>query len=151
MNRKPEIPEPTKAKMDELIALSSEAFQAGDLMKSHEIALQAWDLIPEPKEMWDYYPQSLSRTFVEDFIAFGDKEGVQKWVATMAVMFDDPNHEDLEVLSMETNAMFSFKDFDRAYYVVARILEIYGEGVFQGDRREWLTFYQQERAKRNEQ
>ncbi|MDO5528046.1 MAG: hypothetical protein Q4F71_01465 [Paracoccus sp. (in: a-proteobacteria)] len=150
MERKPEIPEPTRSEIEALISASREAFDAGDLQKSHQIGLQAWDLIPEPKAQWDYYPQSLSKTFVEDSAELGDAESTHKWVEIMAEMYDDPNHEDHYVLTAEAEAMEMLGDRERFHYVVGRILELYGEAGFEGEQREWLESYRADEASRNE-
>ncbi|MDO5612460.1 MAG: hypothetical protein Q4G14_04345 [Paracoccus sp. (in: a-proteobacteria)] len=150
MNRKPEIPEPIKSKIDEILAASSDAFREGDLRKSHEIALMAWDLIPEPKERWDYYPQSLSRSFVEDYINFRDEAAATKWVEITAIMFNDPNHEDLEVLTIEAEVTSSFGNTERLLYIINRIVEIYGEQPLRApERQKWLKIYQSEKGKFN--
>lgn len=148
MSRKSQIDPKTKDDIDELLAQSAEKFKQGDLKGSLEIGIRAWNLIPEPKNKWDYYPQSLSRGFVEDFTELGDKENVQKWIAIMADMYDDPNHEDHLVLMTEGEAMYKLGDLDRAYYMFDRIHEIYGRKGFAGDQLEYLEFYLKERAAR---
>ncbi len=119
MTRKPEIDLKTKDEIDVLLAESAREFKSGALRTSLEIGIRAWNLIPEPKNKWDYYPQSLSHSFVEDFAELGDKENTKKWIAIMAKMYDDPNHEDHLVLMTEGEAMYKLGDLDRAYYVFA--------------------------------
>ncbi len=149
MNRKPEIDDGIRQAIDQLLARSAEKFQSGDLLGAVEFGIQAWDLIPEPKSSWDYYPQSLSRTFVEDFAKLGDKENVRKWIAILAEMYGDPNHEDHLVLTTEADAMIALGDHDRAYYVVDRIFEIYGDKSFRDKNSPLLKFYMTEKAKRD--
>jgi hypothetical protein len=42
-------------------------------------AQEAWDLIPVPKNKWDYYPQSLSSGFVEDYTELRDVDATRKY------------------------------------------------------------------------
>ncbi|MBA4775059.1 MAG: hypothetical protein H2044_05315 [Rhizobiales bacterium] len=141
MTRKPEIEASLKAQIDKLLDLSGQKFQDGDLAGSVELGLQAWALIPEPKEKWDYYPQSLSAGFVQDYVDLGDKDNASKWIEVMAKMYDDPNHEDHLVLMTEGEAMYKLGDRERAYYVFGRIFEIYGQKGFAGDQKQYLDFY----------
>jgi hypothetical protein len=150
MNRKKQIEHAIRERIDELLETSGKKFSSGDLKGSLDIALQAWNLIPEPKSEWDYYPQSLSAGFVQDFADLGDKENVSKWSQIMADMYDDPNHEDHQVLMTEGEAMYKLGDRDRAYYVFGRIYEIYGQKGFAGTQSTYLDFYRKEKAARGE-
>ena len=150
MNRKKQIEPTIRKRIDELLEASGEKFSSGDLRGSLDIALQAWDLIPEPKSDWDYYPQSLSAGFVQDFADLGDKESVSKWSQIMADMYGDPNHEDQLVLMTEGEAMYKLGDKDRAYYIFGRIYEIYGQSGFSGDQSVYFEFYRKEKAARGE-
>lgn len=150
MNRKKQIDPAIRKQIDELLEASGKKFSSGDLQGSLDIALQAWDLIPEPKADWDYYPQSLSAGFVQDFADLGDKANVAKWSQIMAEMYGDTNHEDQLVLMTEGEAMYKLGDKDRAYYVFGRIHELYGRKGFAGDQSTYLEFYLKEKASRGE-
>jgi hypothetical protein len=146
--RKPEISTDTRALIDELLEQSRQQFSSGDLHASLRTALQAWELIPEPKEKWDYYPQSLSSGFVIDFADLGDKESCLRWIETMALMYDDPNREDHQVLMQEGEAMYKLGDADRAFWAFSRIEEVYGRKGFAGEQKAYLKYLDQERARR---
>ncbi|GEM_PF-1703884 len=150
MNRKKQIEPAIRARIDELLEASGKKFSSGDLKGSLDIALQAWDLIPASKADWDYYPQSLSAGFVQDFADLGDKDNVFKWSQIMAEMYDDPDHKDHLVLMTEGEAMYKLGNTDRAYYVFGRIYEIYGQKGFAGDQTAYLEFYRKEKAARGE-
>jgi hypothetical protein len=62
------------------------------LQGSLAVAQKAWDLIPNPKNKWDYYPQSLSSGFVEDYTELRDVDAMRKWIAVTYEMYDDPSH-----------------------------------------------------------
>lgn len=145
--RKPEIPKDIRVHIDKLLEQSGQQFSSGDLQASLRTALQAWELIPDPKENWDYYPQSLSSGFVIDFADLGDKEGCLRWIETMALMYGDPNREDHQVLMQEGEAMYKLGDIDRAFRAFSRIKEIYGRKGFAGHQKAYLEFLDRERAR----
>lgn len=148
--RKPEIDTEIREKIDLILNESGKKFSDGDLTGSLNLALDAWNMIPDPKNQWDYYPQSLSRGFVEDYAELNDIQNVKKWIEIMAAMYDDPNHEDHLVLMTEAEAMYKLGAMDRAYYVFGRIYEIYGNKGFAGEQKRYLDFYLKERANRGE-
>ncbi|CAD7739296.1 hypothetical protein LMG31886_29090 [Xanthomonas hydrangeae] len=135
-----------KAEIDHLLELSAQQFRDGAVAASLELGLQAWALIPEPKNAWDYYPQSLSACFVKDYVDLNDKDNASKWIEVMATMYDDPNHEDHLVLMTEGEAMFQLGDKQRASYVFGRIYEIYGKKGFVGHQQQSLKFHLDEKA-----
>lgn len=146
--RKPQIDVTIRTESDNLLERSAKLFASGALQSSLSVALEAWDLIPEPKEDWDYYGQSLSAGFVVDYADLGDKKSCQKWVEIMAQMYDDPNHEDHYVLMQEGEAMYKLGDLERAFYVFSRIEELYGPRGFEGEQRAYLAFIEEQRVKR---
>lgn len=146
--RKPQIDAEIRAKIDQLLEKSAQQFASGESRASLRTGLEAWNLIPEPKAKWDYYPQSLSAGFVEDFADVGDKQSCQTWIEIMAVMYDDPNYENHYVLMKEGEAMYKLRDIGRAFYVFSRIEELYGERGFVGEQRTYLNFIKGERTKR---
>ncbi|MBB4129386.1 hypothetical protein GGR62_000123 [Xanthomonas campestris] len=146
MPRKPEIETSLKAEIDRLLDLSAQAFRSGAAAESLDLGLQAWALIPEPKNAWDYYPQSLSAGFVKDYVDLNDKDNASKWIDVMATMYEDPNHEDHLVLMTEGEAMFQLGDKKRAWYVFGRIYEIYGKKGFVGHQKTYLEFHLDEKA-----
>jgi hypothetical protein len=145
--RKPEIPTEIRAHIDKVLEQSGQQFSSGDLQASLRTALQAWELIPDPKEKWDYYPQSLSSGFVIDFADLGDKESCLQWIETMAVMYDDPNREDHQVLMQEGEAMFKLGDTEKAFGAFSRIEEIYGRKGFAGDQKAYLKYLDEQRTR----
>lgn len=149
MNRKPEIEGPLRQKIDDLLVQSGEHFRNGDLTRSLETALQAWDLIPEPKAQWDYFPQSLSAGFVQDYTDLGDVEATKRWIKAVYEMYDDPDRESLYTLKIEGEALYKLGLMDEAYDVFARVFEFYDRDGFKGEHLQYLEFYLKERARRD--
>lgn len=146
--RKPQIDIEIRTEIDTLLEQSRKLFASGALQSSLSVALEAWDLIPDPKGAWDYYGQSLSAAFILDYTDLGDKRSCQKWIEIMGLMYDDPNHEDHYVLMLEGEAMYKLGDMDRAFYVFSRIEELYGAQGFKGEQKAYLKFIREERDKR---
>ncbi|MNN60446.1 hypothetical protein D3C81_1756310 [compost metagenome] len=149
MNRKPELPSDLRQKIDEAQIASGILYKAGNVDGAIEASMVGWNLIPEPKAKWDYYPQSMSAHFLQSYAMLGDIENTKKWVEITAQMYDDPNHEDHYVLMLEGEAMYRLGDLDRAYYVFARIHEIYGRNGFAEDQIKYLKFFLKEQARRD--
>jgi hypothetical protein len=88
--------------------------------------------------------------FCSGFRGSGGKDNVSKWSQIMAEMYDDPDHKDHLALMTEGEAMYKLGNTDRAYYVLGRIYEIYGQKGFAGDQMAYLEFYRKEKAARGE-
>lgn len=146
MERKQEIPEPIKSKIDQMLSLSGDAFREGDLEKSLDIALQAWDLIPEPKSKWDYYSQSLSIGFIEDYTSLGNIEQARHWISIAYEMYDDPDRENHYVLMFEGSSLYKLDLLDEAYGIFDRVYTLFGRDGFKGEHLQYLEFYLKKRA-----
>ena len=114
-----------------------------------ELALKAWNLIPDPKHEWDYYPQSLSVSFVADYTDIGDVEAVKRWINEAYLAYGDPDKENHYTLMLEGSSLYKLGLKDDAYLVFDRIFSTYGRDGFKGDQREYLEFYLRERARRD--
>lgn len=66
----------------------------------------------------------------------------------MALMYDDPNREDHQVLMQEGEAMYKLGDIDRAFSAFSRIEEIYGRKGFAGHQKAYLDFLDREGTRR---
>lgn len=149
MNRKPEIQGSVRKQIDEILAKSGNLFQLGDIQASLDLALTAWELIPEPKYQWDYYPQSLSVGFVEDYTELSDPNAVKHWIPIVYQAYGDPDRKNLYVLMLEGGALFKLGLKDEAYLVFERAFQLYGRDGFKGEHLEYLEFYLKERARRD--
>ena len=134
---KPEIPEPIKTEIDEMLAVSAQHYQDGDLQEALKLAHAAWNLIPEPKKNWNYYPQTLAASFIEDYVDLGELDKVRQWIATTYEVYDDESHKDHYTLMLEAEALYKLEQ-DDAIDVFRRIYEIYGPRGFKGEQRKYL-------------
>jgi len=150
MTVRKQLPKHISNAMDDLLKEAGMQFRAGETLKSIDLSMKAWNLMPEPVEQWDFYPQVQSRNMIAKFVELGDHQNAQKWIEIMAEMYDDPNHEDNLVLMTEAEAMYKLGDMNRAYYVFSRVFEIYGRRGFLSERLPYLDFYLKEKAGRHE-
>ena len=148
MNRKPEIPEPAKSEIDKLLGEAGSLFKTGDMNGSLQIALDAWKMIPDPQSKWNYYPQSLSVGFLEDYTDLGDVEQAKHWIGVVYEMYNDPNREKHYALMLEGSSLYKLGLKDEAYDVIDRIYGLYGREGFKGENLDYLEFYLKERARR---
>jgi hypothetical protein len=138
MNRRPQIPDAVRKDIDDLLKKSGEQFQAGDRKEALALAHQAWDLIPEPKATWDYYPQSLATGFVEDYADLGEIAATQKWIEVTHEVYDDANRTNHYPLMLEGTALLRLGLQNEAREVFARIFELYGAEGFKGEHSAYL-------------
>ena len=148
MNRKPEIPEPAKSEIDELLGEARRLFKTGSMKSSLQIALEAWNKIPAPKSKWDYYPQSLSVSFLREYTDLGDVEQAKHWIGVAYEMYNDPNREGHYILMFEASSLYKLGLKGEAYDVIDRIYDLYGREGFKGEHLDYLEFYLKERARR---
>lgn len=149
MIRRPQIQSAIRDEIDDILNRSGEYFRAGDLTGALELALKAWNLIPDPKHEWDYYPQSLSVSFVADYTDIGDVEAVKRWIKEAYLAYGDPDRENHYTLMLEGGSLYKLGLKDDAYLVFDRIFSTYGRDGFKGDQREYLEFFLRERARRD--
>lgn len=150
MSRLPQLPKNISDEMDEILQKSRESYQEDDIETALQFAHEAWGLIPEPKEKWDYYPQSLSAAFVEDYTDLKNVNETKKWIKIAYKMFNDPDRTSHYILSVEARSLYKLDLLDVSYDVFDRIFELYGREGFQGENMDYSEFYFTERAKRQD-
>ena len=150
MKRLPPVPDHIDQQIREIFAETRKLDKVKDLDKRRENALKAWALIPEPKEAWDYYGQSLSNSLVRIHLELGDEAGMKKWIKTNYKMYNDPDRQSLHTLSQEAISLYKFGLKDEAYPVFGEIYELFGREGFPGEYIQYLEFYLKERAKRGD-
>lgn len=148
MQRKPELQRVVSEKIDALLRSAGESARAGDLKESLEQEMLAWDLIPEPKAEWDFYPQSICTNILDDYVAMGDVQNSKKWIARMYEVYDDPKHEDHYVLMTEGSALIKLGLEEDAFAIFDLIYRKFGRRGFEGENLNYFEFYLKERSRR---
>lgn len=100
--------------------------------------MEAWDLIPEPKEKWDFYPQSLAYSFAEDYAELGDVPNFKKWIEITYKMYDDVGRNSVYVLMLEGISLYRLGLREEALQVFDRIYAAFGHEGFAGEERKYL-------------
>jgi len=147
-NRKPQLPADITSQMDSLLIKSGELFRGGEIEKSIDLALKAWEFIPSPKENWDFYPQTMSKNMANKYAKLKDINKTKEWIKTTYKMYEDPDHEDHFVLMLEGSSLYELNLKGESYDVFERIFDIYGRKGFAGEQLEYLEFFLKERAKK---
>ena len=93
MNRKPELDKLIQDKIDTYLQQSAALMREGKIQESIDASLKAWTAIPEPKEKWDYYPQTMAVSLVTRFRLLKDLKKTKKWIAETYRMYGDPQRE----------------------------------------------------------
>ena len=137
------LPEPVSHSIDQLMESGRTAWQAGDLVTAEADFLAAWKSLPEPKNQWDYYPQSLSRGLVLFYQKRGDFDQALTWLETMrAVYGQDPVSERL-VEMMAGAVYFEKGDLDTAFAFFKVLYEKDGKRAFEDSDKRYLRLVQQ--------
>ena len=142
MNRKPQLPATLQNEINAVLDRAGEAYRAGDLRRSLEIAKEAWDIIPPPPYEWDYFAQSLSADFVRDYAELGDAAEVEHWIPHLYAAYDDDQKQDQYTLMTEAEARLQIGQNDLAHDLFKRIHDIYGPEGFRGEHRRYLELIQ---------
>lgn len=139
MNRKPQLSDAIRTEIDAVLDRSGEAYRAGQLRRSLEIAEEAWDMIPAPPYDWDYYAQSLSADFVRDYAELGDEGEVEKWIPHLYGAYGDAEKTDHYTLMTEAEARLQLGQRDAAIPLFKRIHDLFGPEGFRGEHRQYLA------------
>jgi tetratricopeptide (TPR) repeat protein len=146
MQRKPQLPDHIRTEVDRLLDESANLFKADRLAEALDLAHQAWDLIPEPKASWDYYPQSLAVAFVEDYTDQGRIDDAKKWIETCYDVYGDLTRSEHYTLMIEGVALYKLGLKEEAYKVFSRVFDLFGRQGFKGEHLEYLEFLLKKRA-----
>ena len=147
MQRRPQIPDAVRLRIDGLLERSAGFFKQGQLDEALRLAHEAWDLIPEPKATWDYYPQSLAVAFVEDYADQEDLEKAKKWIEVCYQVYDDPDRVSHYILMLEGSTLYKLGLEHEAYGVFSKLRDLFGRGGFKGEHREYLKFLEKYRTR----
>ncbi len=138
MVRKPQLPQDVQDRINAVLDRAGEAYRAGELRRSLEIAEEAWDMIPPPPYKWDYFAQSLSAGFVRDYGELADAGEVERWLPHLYAAYDDLDKRDQYTLMTEAEARLDLDQKEAAVALFKRIFEIYGAEGFRGEHRRYL-------------
>lgn len=149
MERNVTLPKEITDKIDAMLTAAGVASRTGDHKLSLQQQLNAWQLIPQPKEKWDFYPQTMTVNLIDDYAAIGDLDNVSHWLEMMYKMHFDEQHSGHYTLMVEGETMWKMGKKDRAKYIFDRIFELYGKKGFLGDQLLYYKYIMEQKS-RNE-
>jgi len=135
MAERKDLPLEITQKMDGLLIRAGEASRSGNDKESIELSLEAWELMPSPKERWDFYPQVMAKNIVDDYVLTKDIEKTRKWIEITYQMYGDARHEQVYTLFVEGIALYKLDLKSEAYDV----FESFISKSAQRGRIRWLT------------
>ncbi|WP_156398919.1 hypothetical protein [Methylobacterium sp. Leaf469] len=135
-------------KLDELLQQSGEAERGGDLNQSLTQGQVAWDILPEPKASWDFYPQIIARGMLRKFTAKRDIDQVKAWLQLTYEAYADSEHNNHFVNMLEGSVWRSLGDDNNAYTIFEKIYNREGRNGFRGENINHLEWFLKQRAQR---
>lgn len=150
MSSIPELPVEIETKINDLLKNAGEFTRGGDVQKGIDYALKAWDLIPEPKEVWMMYPQIMAINMAEKYVLMNDQNNFRKWINIAYKMYHSPEKTELSILKIEGKGYYKMKNYDEAYKAFHKIFELYGRKGFPGKDIDCYKFMMEYENKNNE-
>lgn len=107
-----ELTSPLYEEVDELRAKSVQLARSGDHLERVKVLLQAWDLLPQPKEQWDesYY---LASYLIDSYLNVQNPAKANEWVEIL-VNCDPERDDDGERELFAGVVAYELGDFEKA-------------------------------------
>lgn len=142
MKRRPELPKDVQDKINEAARKARPFWQSNDFKGALPHMLKAWDLIPEPKTSWDFFAQTMSRTFVSAYTKTGDFANARAWVKIMRESYDAPQVGDEPTVDFcEAEFLYHADEKDRAFEIFDQLYKQYKKRPFQEEDKALWDFY----------
>ncbi|KAB0677371.1 hypothetical protein [Aureimonas leprariae] len=148
MNRRPSLPPEKADELNRLLRASGEKQRSGELREAMALGSRAWDLLPDPKEGWDFYPEIIARSQMDQNVAAGDAQNAKRWIDRTYRAYGDEHHQDGAVNMMDGAALFELGLKGEAYAVFEDVYNRLGREWFGGEYASHLEFLLKERARR---
>ncbi len=123
---------------------SSEARQAwlkGNLGDAERLIMEAWKVLPLPPTDYDY-AQILSRGIVTFFRDTKQFDKAIEWLDIIREAYSGGSNDSVNFLA--GTVYFEAGDFDKAFSVFDALFKKFKQRPFQGEKPEYLAFYQKE-------
>ncbi|WP_225768825.1 hypothetical protein [Inquilinus sp. Marseille-Q2685] len=146
MSHRPELDRDLSRRIDALLKESGEKNRSGDTWSSIEIALRAWDIIPESKEDWDFYPQTIAASLVKKYALQKDIDHLRRWIDITYTAYDDTERTNHFVMMLEGSSLLDAGLDREAMDVFRKIYERFGAEGFRGDQKKYLDLYLKEKS-----
>lgn len=142
MARLPELSADLQDKLNDLMGESGDAMRAGDGAKSIDDMEKAWEMLPEPKDGWDFYPQTIARGVVETLAECSRCDVMDRWLQRMYQTHFDPERSDSYTNMVAAHALFQCDRKEEALAIFKAVLAKDGPTAFKGFYRPYLDMVQ---------
>lgn len=145
--RRPEVPADVEAVIKEKSAEFTQAIAAGDFDAAAAAARVRWEVIPDPKEQWDYYPSILPRSTADRFARAGDGGHAAEWL--QIAMGSEPATigDNVPLDRVAARVRVAMGDRETAERIAGTLFELYGRRPFRGDDSDLLPLVEAYRAR----
>ncbi len=137
-NVKPELPEALVAVLNDLMRQSGELRRAGNAPASLAISDEAWDVIPEPKTEWNFYPQRIAAGVVETIVEREACGVLDIWLERMYATHFDVERQTPYTNLMAGHALHECGRTTEALALFRQVYETHGAEYFVGVHRPYL-------------
>jgi hypothetical protein len=132
------LPKEIVFRLEETCALGRAAREKRALEEAEKLFTEAWELLPDPKAEWEYWPQSLSRGIVEHFLMVGQPEKAKPWLDVVREMYGKGAASDATIDFLAGRVHFEAGELDRARALFSALKKKYRKRPFQGYDRKYL-------------
>jgi tetratricopeptide (TPR) repeat protein len=128
--------------MNNLLDKARDEEMAGHFLAAESLMLTAWRSIP-PDYDDNYWPQSLSKTFIEFYRDNGKFEEALKWVEETRRQYDADNSIDSSdyIDFVKATVLFESGDKDGAFDIFSYLYGKSKKRPFEGEDPKYLEFY----------
>jgi hypothetical protein len=90
--------------IDKMLEICRFYEENGEIGKLDELAEKIWETIPEPKYIWDFYPQAISYGMMKSHRDLQLPKGAQRWIERSRAAYGPERDEMVELMA----AMIAF-------------------------------------------
>ena len=142
------LPPEIEAAIDNALEESYAAEKKGDLLAAAGWMEKAWELIPLPKEEYDY-AQILGLVGTRFFRNAKMLDKAHEWLARLAKAYGDGGAATQDTLDLlEATIRYEEGDFDRAFLLFHKHFKVWKNRTFENEDPKYKKFYHAEAARR---
>lgn len=136
-----DLPKDLQDKLDGLIdSESHEAFTSGQTQLGLAILNEAWGLLPEPKNSWGYYGQTIGSIALQESVDHDLVDDAEIWLERTKFAYPQGFDQAQQLLDVwETQYKYVARTPDAAEFA-AQTLERWGAGLFESKDPRYLRF-----------
>lgn len=138
------LPKNISDEIDKLSMIGGELRQAGNGKAFFENLEQIWDLLPEPKTSWDYYPQVKSSAALKFVASFEQCHLANIWIDRLFAAYHDIDRQSEYTNLTAGHALMQCGRTEEATVMFKTVLRNHGPQWFEGEYRPYLELAEEE-------